>query len=148
MYLFLLGLHNLLRWVVVLGGVYAVATALRGLLTRAAWSDADRRAGLIFTSALNLQLVVGVVLYLVSPLVRSALGNMGAAMGNDQLRYFSVEHAAIMLLAVVAAQLGYSLARRATTDRARFSRATIGYGLAAALIAYGVPWGRSLIPWG
>jgi hypothetical protein len=141
------GLHNLLRWIVVFGGIYALWTSLRGLASSGTWAATDRRAGLIFTSSLNLQLVLGIVVYLASPLVRSAFGNMGAAMQDDQLRFFAVEHLVIMLLAVVAAQLGYSLARRAPTDRGKFLRSRVGYLIAALLLLYGIPWGRSLIPW-
>ncbi|UCH24499.1 MAG: hypothetical protein JSV66_11125 [Trueperaceae bacterium] len=141
------GLHNLLRWIVVFGGVYALWTSLRGLISGGVWAPTDRRAGLIFTSSLNVQLVLGIVVYLFSPLVRGAFGNMGAAMQDDHLRFFAVEHLVIMLLAVVSAQLGYSLARRAPTDRAKFVRSSIGYLIAALLLVYGIPWGRSLIPW-
>lgn len=147
MYLFLVGLHNLLRWVIVLGGLYALVGAVRGLATNAAWTGADRRAGLIFTSSLNLQFLLGLLLYVVSPLTRSAMADMGAAMANSQLRFFAVEHVVTMLLAVVAAQVGYSTARRAADDRARFVRATIGYAVAGLLIVVGVPWWRPLVPW-
>lgn len=146
MYELLKGLHNILRWVVVLGGLYALFTAFRGLFSRAAWTAGDQRAGLIFTSSLNLQLVVGLLLYFVSPLIQGALQNMSAAMGNDKLRFFAVEHATIMVLAVIAAQLGYSLAKRADSDRAKFVRASVGYTVAALLVAYAIPWWRPLLP--
>lgn len=146
MYELLKDLHNILRWVVVLGGLYALVTSFRGLFSRTAWTAADRRAGLIFTSSLNLQLVVGLLLYFVSPLVQGALGNMGAAMANDELRFFAVEHLTIMILAVVAAQLGYSLAKRAESDRAKFVRSSVGYLVAAVLVAYAIPWWRPLLP--
>ena len=90
MYLFLKGLHNLLRWVVVLGGLFAIVTVVRGLLTRAAWGGTERFAGTLFTRALNIQFVLGIILFVVSPLIRGALSNMGAAMGNDTLRFFTV----------------------------------------------------------
>ncbi len=147
MYLFLKGLHSLLRWVVVLGGLFAIVTVVRGLLTRAAWGGTERLAGTLFTRALNIQFVLGIILFVVSPLIRGALSNMGAAMGNDTLRFFTVEHTTFMLLAVVAAEVGNGLARRATTDRAKFVRASIGFVLAGVLIVFGIPWGRSLVPW-
>ncbi len=146
MYELLKDLHNILRWVVVLGGVYALLTSFRGLFGRAAWTASDRRAGLVFTSSLNLQLVVGLLLYFVSPLVQGALQNMSAAMQSDQLRFFAVEHLTVMILAVVAAQLGYSLAKRAPSDRAKFVRSSAGYLVAAVLVAYAIPWGRPLLP--
>lgn len=146
MYQLLLGLHNILRWVVVLGGLYAIIVSLQGLFTKAQWTDTHKRAGLIFTSAFGLQLIVGIVLYVISPLIKVALSDMSAAMKSDQLRFFSVEHFTVMLLALVAAQLGYSLGKRAESDRAKFMRSGIGYVVAGLLLAYGIPWWRPLFP--
>lgn len=146
MYEIIKGLHNILRWVVVLGGIYAIVTALRGLLTGASWTATDKRAGIIFTSALGAQLLVGILLYVISPLIKAAMADMSAAMQSSELRFFVAEHFVIMILALVAAQLGYSLGKRAPTDRAKFMRSSIGYVLAGLLLAYGIPWWRPLFP--
>jgi cytochrome c oxidase assembly factor CtaG len=144
---FLTGLHNLLRWVVLVAGVLAIGATLRGLASRAPWTDNVRRLGLVFLSSLHLQLVLGLILYAFSPLVRNALGNMSAAMQSDQLRFFVVEHLTLMILAVVAAQLGYSLSKRVEGDQKKYVRASVGYGLAGILLIVGIPWWRPLIPW-
>lgn len=144
---FLTGLHNLLRWVVLVAGVLAIGSTLRGVATRGPWTDGVRRLGLIFLSSLHVQLVLGLILYVLSPLVRNALGNMSAAMESDQLRFFVMEHLVLMILAIVAAQLGYSLSKRAESDRAKYLRAAIGYGLSGVLLIFGIPWWRPLIPW-
>lgn len=144
---FLTGLHNLLRWVVLIAGVLAIGATLRGLFTRATWTDGVRRLGLVFLSSLHVQLVLGLILYVFSPLVRNALGNMSAAMQSDELRFFVVEHFTLMILAIVAAQLGYSLSKRVEGDRKKFVRASIGYSLAGVLLIVGIPWWRPLIPW-
>lgn len=144
---FLTGLHNLLRWVVLIAGVLAIGAAVRGLATRAPWTDGVRRLGLVFISSLHVQLVLGLILYVVSPLVRNALGNMAEAMQSDQLRFFVVEHLTLMILAIVAGQLGYSLSKRAEGDRRKYVRAAVGYGLSGILLIIGIPWWRPLIPW-
>lgn len=141
MYEFLKGLHNLLRWVVVLGGVYALIVMIRGLATSARWTATEGLAARVFTYGLHSQLLIGLILYGVTPLVRAG---MSAPLSE---RLLLIEHATIMLLAVVAAQLGTSLARRAEADRAKFLRATIGYAVAAVFIVWATPWGRSLLPW-
>jgi len=147
MYIFLRGLHNLVRWLVVFGGVWALLSTLQGLFSRSAWNRTHQRAGVLFTSSLHLQLLLGIVLYVISPLIASGLRDIGAAMQSQRIRFFLVEHLLLMLLAIVAAQLGFSLARRAGSDREKFVRALIGYSLAALLLAFGIPWWRSLIPW-
>lgn len=146
MYDFILGLHNIVRWLVVLGGIYALIMAYRGLFSQATWTDSDKRAGLIFTSALNLQFVIGIILFIVSPLIQGAMQNMSAAMQNDQTRFFIAEHTLMMLLAVIAAQVGYTLAKRAPGDRGKFVRAAVGYTISAILIVVAIPWWRPLFP--
>jgi len=146
MYEFLKGLHNIVRWVVLLGGIAAVVLALRGLFTRAAWSDLERRVGTIFAGSIHLQLVIGFILYFVSPFIQGGMRDFGAAMGNPELRFFLVEHMVIMILAAVAAQVGSSMAKKAPNDRAAFTRASVGFVLALALIFYGIPWDRPALP--
>jgi hypothetical protein len=141
MYEFLKGLHNLLRWVVVLGGAYALIVMIRGLATSARCTATEGLAARVFTYGMHSQLLIGLILYGVTPLVR---GGMSASLSE---RLLLIEHATIMLLAVVAAQLGTSLARRAEADRTKFLRATLGYGVAALFIVWATPWGRSLLPW-
>lgn len=141
MYEFLKGLHNLIRWVVVLGGLFALVTVVRGLATQASWTAREGRAGLVFISSLHLQLLLGLLLYAITPLLA---GGMSAEMVDGTLL---IEHVGTMVLAVVAAQLGYSLAKRAEAHRAKYLRATIGYAVAALLILWATPWGATLLPW-
>jgi hypothetical protein len=147
MYEFLKGLHNLMRWIVLLGGVAALVSVVRGLAARAPWTPRERVVGAVFVGALSLEFLLGLLLYFVSPIVRGGFADFGAAMGDDTTRFFLVEHMVIMLLAVVAAQVGLSLARRAPGDRGSFTRAAIGFGLSMLLILYGIPWWRPLLPW-
>jgi len=147
---FLIGLHNLLRWFVLLGGVLAVITMLSGLSGRK-FGPGDRRAGLIYTISLDLQLLVGLILLWLSPLTGPLLrdmSQMGAAMSNPDLRFFIAEHPVLMIIAVIVAHIGSSQTRKAgLTDRARFTRGGIFYGLSLVLVLAAIPWGRTLIPW-
>jgi hypothetical protein len=150
-YAFLRDTHSLLRWIVIIACVWALVRVWSGLIGRSEWTRKDQTAGLLFTSALNLQLILGVILYAISPITRTAMMNFSAAMKDSTIRFYAVEHLAGMLLAVVIAQAGYSLAKRAATDRAKFLRAAIAYSIAALLILASIPWpfmkyGRPLFP--
>ena len=146
---FIKGLHNLTRWVVVAGGIWAIYSSVRGLLTKNRWTPMVQRSGLIFTIALQLQFVLGIVLYLISPLVGGALNRLDRPIQSHEVRQFTFEHPILMLLALVAAQLGYSLSRRGNNDRVKFIRASIGFVIAGVFLFVGVPWSsRPLLPWG
>jgi hypothetical protein len=146
MYVGLLHLHNITRWLVLVAAIYAIVVSIRGLASNKTWAKGDQRAGLIYSSLLGVQLVIGIILYLISPLVQSGLRDMASTMQNSQIRFFVVEHITLMILAVIVAQLGYSLSKRAATDRAKFVRSSIGYVLATVLVLFGIPWWRPFFP--
>ena len=120
MYTLTLATHNIVRWLVLAAGVWAVWRAWRGWRSRAVWGESDAGAVRLFVNAISLQFVVGVLLYAVSPLIRGAMGDMGGAMRTASVRYFVVEHVAIMLVAIALAHIGAAKVRKATSDSARF----------------------------
>jgi len=147
MYPYVLGIHNIVRWLVLLAGVAAVFLAWRGWLGSRQWTAAEARATRAFTGLLDLQFLIGLSLYAVfSPLTRGAFRDMGAAMRDAPTRYFLVEHPVIMLAAIVVAHVGAVQVRKATTDPERFQRASIWFGLALAAIAGFIPWARAFLP--
>jgi membrane protein DedA with SNARE-associated domain len=150
-YLFLRDVHSLLRWVVLAACLWALLRAWSGFFGRSAWTRNDQAAGLLFTSLLNIQFILGLILYAISPIIRAAFSNFAAAMKDSVLRFFAVEHFAGMLLAVIVAQVGYSISKRARTDRGKFLRSAVAYSLAGLLIIASIPWpfmkyGRPLFP--
>jgi len=66
-----------------------------------------------FIAAIDLQFVLGLLLYLLlSPTVRAARSSMGAAMSDDTLRFYFVEHAFGMIVAVGTAHFAWSRVRK------------------------------------
>ncbi len=142
-----LGLHNVIRWLVLLAGIWAVTLAWRGWLGRRTWTSAEATASRAFVGMLDFQFLVGLALYFFySPLTRQGLGDMGAAMRDAPVRYFLVEHPVIMIGAIAAAHVGAVMVKRASSDPMRFQRASIWFGLALAAVAGFVPWARPLMP--
>lgn len=147
MYPVILALHNIVRWIVVVAAVLALVRAYRGLLMKGDWGSADRRAGLFFTSAMDVQLLLGLLLYVFfSPITRTALSNLGAAMSDPGARFFAIEHLFYMVLAVVFAHLGNTFSKKAAQSADKHRRAAIWYTLAVLAIILGMPWMRPLIP--
>jgi hypothetical protein len=140
-----------MRWVVLILAVWTLFRMWRGSVSGAAWRKPDQMSGLAFTSFLNLQVIIGIVLYAVSPITHAAMANFAAAMKDPILRFYAVEHGTGMILAAVIAQVGYSVSKRAATDGAKFMRAAIFYSIAVLIIIASIPWpffkyGRPLFP--
>ena len=153
MYSATLLVHSLLRWVVLGAGLAAAGRGMAGWGGRP-WTAPDARAGLFFIIALDLQLLLGLLLYVgLSPNVGLAFQNPGAAMRDPVLRFFFVEHMLGMLIAVTLAHVGRVRTKKAgRTDTSRHRSAAIFFGLALLIILLSIPWpfmpaGRPLFPW-
>ena len=148
----LLFLHNLLRWLVIVAGAAAVGTALSGLRRKGPPSAGEARAGLVFTIALDTQVLIGLAMYVIDgSTARAAMAAGGAAMKDGAMRFWLVEHPLMMVAALVLAHVGRVLFKRATDDDRKHRRALTFFGLALLAILAGMPWpflahGRSLLP--
>lgn len=145
LYSLILIIHNLTRWAVLVLAAWALLRAWSGWLGGRPWTGGDRRAGLFFTMALDLQLLLGLALSLLSPLTRAAFADLGAAMGSDELRFLVAEHIPLMVLVVVLAHVGAVVSRKAADDRARHRRAALWYAVSALLMLLATPWWRPLL---
>ena len=130
MYGAVLIIHSLLRWAVLAAGL---AAAMRG-------GAAGSSAGKWFTILLDVQMLLGLLLYFVlSPFTRAALGDFGGAMKNSQLRFFAVEHVLGMVIAIALAHIGRKKIAHAREER-KARLAMIFYGLALVAILVSIPW--------
>lgn len=139
MYTTVLTIHSWIRWIALIAGVGATLSALRSV-SRPGDAGADRW-GLIMVTALDIQMLLGLILYFVlSPFTVQAMQDFGAAMRTPQLRFWAVEHITMMFAAVILTHLGRVLGRKATTPEARRTRTLICFGLATLLMLAGTPW--------
>ena len=149
MYNIFMSIHNILRWLVVFAAVLALARMFVGWLGRKDWSKRDDMLSGIFTGLLDLQLLVGLVIYfLVSPITQAALVNFSASLNASDGRFFILDHPIMMLVGVVLAHVGRALSRKAT-GLGKFRQAAIWFSLAVLVILVSVPWPFSIIsrPW-
>jgi hypothetical protein len=153
MYIVALVVHSYLRWAVLLTGVWAFGRAAGRWGADAPWTAGDDLAGRLFITVFDLQLMVGLLLYIAfSSLAQLAFANMGAAMKDPILRFYAVEHITGMLVSLTAAHIGRARTRRVTDAPARHKTAALYYGLAMFVMLLTIPWpampyGRPLFRW-
>ncbi|HNS01166.1 MAG TPA: hypothetical protein PKM78_02145 [Anaerolineae bacterium] len=141
MYPLVLTLHSVVRWAIVIFGIVAAVRAWMGSRGGKPWTALDNSLGLGFTISLDVNLLLGLLLYLVfSPITKSAFSNFGAAMGNGSVRFFLVEHLLLMIVAVVVAHIGRARAKKATTDAGKFTQTGIFFTAALVLVLLAIPW--------
>lgn len=151
-YLITLTLHSWVRWLVVVTGLIAVARAINGRTSGRPWTPLDNRAASFFTMTLDVQVLIGVLLYAwLSPITREAFRDIGAAMKSNGLRFWAVEHIFGMIIALALAHIGRARIRKADPSR-RHTVAVIFFGFAFLVLMASIPWpgmpyGRPLLRW-
>jgi hypothetical protein len=133
-------LHSWLRWATLAAALVALAAAFGIERDGRGRERADRR-GLLFVVTMDVQLLLGFLLYFaLSPTTAAIFDNFGAAMGDSAARFWAVEHVTLMTLAVVAAHLGRVLSRKARTPGSARMRLLVCFGLATVAMLAAIPW--------
>ena len=139
MYAHVLAVHSWLRWLALVAAVGTAFAAMRGQV--AGNNSIADRWGMFAVTALDLQMLLGLVLYLgLSPNMQEILNHFGESMRRADTRFYAVEHIAAMVAAIALAHVGRVLARRAATPAAKRTRLLVCFGLATLLILVGMPW--------
>ena len=146
LYSILLPLHSILRWVVIILAVVTIGRALYGWLGKKPWTQLDNRLSSYFTMGFDIQILIGLILYFISPLMQTAFQNFGGAMSNSDLRFYAVEHIFLMILALGISHAGRTLSRKAKDAFKKHRNAALFYILAILLVLAAIPWQRGLLP--
>jgi len=141
MYSILKFIHSYWAYLTLALLLIAVFNALRGKAAQKTFASNDLRISLFALIFSHIQLLVGLILYFISPWFAywSDLG-MGGVMKNSDARLYLVEHPITNLLALFLITLGWSLHKRQTQDTKKFSRIALFYGLGLVLLLSRIPW--------
>lgn len=132
MYNFFLGLHSGLRYIVLLLLAIAIILSVTALFGKKGYTQTNRKINLFAMIATHTQLLTGIVLYFFSPFVQ--YGNMGEAMKNTMARYWTVEHAVLMLFAVALITIGHARSKKGEIAINKHRAIALYYGLAVLVV--------------
>lgn len=140
MYTGLLHAHSTLRWIVLILLVAGIISSLMGWIGKKSFTAGDAKLHLFLMISAHLQLVLGLVLYFISPDVKSAFADFGEAMKTPTIRFWAVEHALMMVLAIALITVGRRMTKKGE-DIKRHKRAFWFYFVALLFILSAIPWG-------
>ena len=135
MYHFLQKFHSGWAFLALLLLVITAIVALYGIISKRQFTNTDRKIALFALVGSHIQLVVGLVLYFVSPLGFQLLGNM-----EKQARLTSLEHPLINIIAIILITVGWSKHKSQVTDLAKFKKIAFFYGIGLVLITSRIPF--------
>lgn len=141
MYMAVLTAHSWLRWLVIAAALLTLAQAIAGTSGRKPWTPTSGRSMAWYSIALDIQFVIGLLLYAwLSPITRAAFQDFGAAMANPALRFWAVEHIVGMVVAIALAHVGKARVAKSTDARMKYRR-MLGWQLASlAVLLVSIPW--------
>ncbi|WP_291147362.1 hypothetical protein [Flavobacterium sp. UBA7680] len=136
MYHFIQKLHSGWAYLALLLLLFAVINAVIGLTSKKEFTAKDRKISLFALIGTHTQLLIGLILYFVSPLGKDSFGQMS----NAALRLTSLEHPLINLIAIVLVTIGWSKHKKLINSEAKHKTFAIYYGLGLILILSRIPW--------
>jgi hypothetical protein len=129
MYQGLLLTHSYLRYFVLILLIIVIVISLVGLMSKKPYTREHDKVGLFLFICTHTQLLVGIILFFVSPFVQFS----GAAMKDPTTRYWLVEHDTAMLIAVALITAARSTAKKMPVDQDKHRRLLI-FNLIALII--------------
>lgn len=140
MYQTLIFLHSILRWLVLLSLLYSIFRAYKGYFSLGEFLKIDNAVRHWTATIAHIQLVLGIILYSQSPIIRYFWNNFDEAKESLDVLFFGMIHISLMLLSIILITIGSSVSKRKTTDREKFKTILIYFIIALVIIFIAIPW--------
>ena len=137
MYSFLLPVHSVFRWAVVLSLAYAIFISAKGYFSKTTFTKTSNTIRHWTATIAHIQLITGIILYVKSPFVKQFFAT---AHNTGETFFFGFIHLLLMLLAIVLITIGSAKSKREKTDEVKFKTMLIWFSLAGLLILLAIPW--------
>lgn len=134
-------LHSYWAYVVLLVLLLATLNALYKTFADKEYEAKDFRISLFTLIVSHIQLLIGLILYFVSPrLSLFSESGMGEIMKDSVNRLYLVEHPLINIIAVALITIGYSKHKKKLTSPSKLKIIAIFYTIALVLFLSRIPW--------
>lgn len=139
MYIFLLSLHSLFRWLLLGSLLSSIIFSYRSLLRQSAFTPiADSLRHWTATIA-HIQLLIGMNLYFQSPIVMFKMFETTGRVWTEH-NFYRYVHISLMISAVVMITIGSAKTKRRPDDQAKYRTILRWFILALFIIFIAIPW--------
>ncbi len=140
MYAILLTIHSWFRWLVLVSLVFTLIRYYHGWLVGIKFSKLDEVTQSTTVKIVQIQFLIGLALYVFSPMVRYFLFNFGTAVHQRDARFFGMEHITMMFIAVAVISAGSMKAIKKETERGKFKMIALWFSVGLLIIFLSIPW--------
>lgn len=138
MYTGLQHLHSYFAYLLLAILVFSLIYTIVMFVRKEPFTEKVRKVALAGFIATHLQLLIGLVLYVISPVGLSNFS--GEAMGNSLSRLYILEHPLTMIIGIILISVGYIKAKKPGDDVRRYRTIVIFYLLGLVAILLRIPW--------
>lgn len=143
MYSTLLFIHSLIRWLVLAFLLYSIFRAFLGYTQNKKFSKVDNAFRYWTVTVAHIQLMIGMILYTQSPIVKYFWKESKIGLQNLELTFYGLIHIFFMLTAIVVLTIGSAMAKRKPSDKEKFKTMLAWFSISLILIFIAIPWGFS-----
>lgn len=140
MYSMLLSLHSLVRWLVLVFLLHSIYRAFIGYTRNKSFSKTDNAFRHWTATVAHIQLMIGIILYTQSPIVKYFWTDTETAIQNLDLTFYGLIHIVLMLTVIVLVTIGSALAKRKSTDKEKFKTMLVWFSISLIIIFIAIPW--------
>jgi uncharacterized membrane protein len=131
-------LHSGFRYIVFILILVAIIQSLLGWFGKKPYTEVNRKINLFTLISAHTQLLIGIILYFLSPFVQFNSNTMK----DSTTRYFTVEHWVMMLIAIALITIGHSKAKKTETSESKHKTIAIFYTIAFLVILVAITAGH------
>lgn len=139
-YNILLFSHSWIRWLVVGSLLIAIARAGYQYRHKRSFTPLDNQLRVAAVTISHLQLTIGVLLYIKSPLIQHFFANFSESIQQMGFAYFGIYHILMMTSAVVVITIGSAKAKRWEAATAKHRTLLIWFTIGFLIILAAIPW--------
>ncbi len=132
--------HSFIRWLVLASLIYAIYRAYTGYTSKLNYTKTDNAVRHWTATIAHLQLVIGIILYSQSPIIKYFWKNFKDAVYNVDATFFGLIHIALMLIAIILITIGSALAKRKQPDNEKFKTMLVWFSISLLIIFIAIPW--------
>ena len=125
--------HSYIRWIVIILIVLSIFKAFMGMKNTSVFAK-DRKIFSMTMASTHLMLVIGIILFFISPGKGFEIFSEGGFMKVGMSRYWAVEHWFGMLLAIALISRGLISTKKMNDDAKKYRRVGVSYLIGFVII--------------
>ena len=129
-------IHSGFRWIVLAGLLTAIINSVIKLAYKRNSNKVDSSFNRLSMVATHVQVLIGLVLYFISPKVIFS----ASAISDSFQMFFLVEHVSLMIIAIILITKGYIQSDRTDDEINKQINIVVYYSIALLLILISIPW--------